>query len=144
MCSRTCKPKVEVMFCDLKHKHDKHKHDKHKHEHDEHIRHDKHKLEHDEHKHDKHKHEHDEQRHDKHKLEHDEHKHDNTRQSRSLHPFITSSVGKGEAIYRSFSFHGVNIWNYLSKHIPSNVSYNCFNKLTKSYLLNINIIYRLV
>ena len=64
----------------------------------------------------------------------------NTRQSRSLHP----SVGKGEAIYRSFSFHGVNIWNYLSKHIPTNVSYNHFNKLTKSYVLNNNIIYRLV
>ena len=32
----------------------------------------------------------------------------NTRQSRSLHP----SVGKGEAIYRSFSFHGVNIIIY--------------------------------
>ena len=62
-----------------------------------------------------------------------------TRQSRSLHP----SVGKGEAIYRSFSFHGVNIWNYLSKHIPTNVSYNHFNKLTKSYVLNNNIIYRL-
>ena len=60
----------------------------------------------------------------------------NTRQSRSLHP----SVGKGEAIYRSFSFHGVNIWNYLSKHIPTNVSYNRFNKLNKSYLLNNNII----
>ena len=60
----------------------------------------------------------------------------NTRQSRSLHP----SVGKGEAIYRSFSFHGVNIWNYLSKHIPTNVSYNHFNKLTKSYVLNNDII----
>ena len=59
---------------------------------------------------------------------------------RSLHP----SVGKGEAIYRSFSFHGVNIWNYLSKHIPTNVSYNHFNKLTKSYVLNNDIIYRLV
>ena len=64
----------------------------------------------------------------------------NTRQSRSLHP----SVGKSEAIYRSFSFHGVNIWNYLSKHIPVNVTYIRFNKLTKSYLLNNNIIYRLV
>ena len=63
----------------------------------------------------------------------------NTRQSRSLH----SSVGRGEAICRSFSFHGVNMWNYLSKHIPTNVSYNRFNKLTKSYLLNNNIIYRL-
>ena len=63
----------------------------------------------------------------------------NTRQSRSLHP----SVGRGEAIYMSFSFHGVNIWNYLSKHILTNVSYNRVNKLTKSYLLNNNIIYRL-
>ena len=36
-----------------------------------------------------------------------------TRQSRSLHP----SVGGGEAIYWTFSSHGVNIWNYLSKHI---------------------------
>ena len=63
----------------------------------------------------------------------------NTRQSRSLHP----SVGRGEAIYRSFSFHGVNIWNYLSKHIPTSVSYNRLNKLTRSYLLNNNIIYRL-
>ena len=39
----------------------------------------------------------------------------NTIQSRSLHP----SVGRGEATYRSLSFHGVNIWNYLSKHIPT-------------------------
>ena len=57
-------------------------------------------------------------------------------QSRSLHP----SVGRCEAICTSFSFHGVNIGNYLLKHIPTNVSYN----LTKSYLLNNNIIYRLV
>ena len=64
----------------------------------------------------------------------------NTRQSRSLHP----SVGRGEAIYRSFSFHGVNIWNYLSKHIPVNVTYTRFDKLTKAYLLNNNITYRLV
>ena len=54
----------------------------------------------------------------------------NTRQSRSLHP----SVG----------ICGVNIWNYLSKHIPTNVSYNHLKKLTKSYVLNNNIIYRLV
>ena len=57
------------------------------------------------------------------------------RQCRSVHP----SDGKGEAIYRSFS-HGVNIWNYLSKHISTNVSYNRFNKLTKSYLLKNNTI----
>ena len=46
----------------------------------------------------------------------------NTSQSRSLHP----SVRRGEAIYRSFSFHGVNIWYYPSKHIPANVSYKSF------------------
>ena len=55
----------------------------------------------------------------------------NTRQSRSLHP----SVGRGEAIYRSFSFHGVNIWNYLSKHIPVNVTFLRFNKLTEIIIL---------
>ena len=27
------------------------------------------------------------------------------------------SVGRGEAIYRSFSFHGINIWNYLKMAI---------------------------
>ena len=70
----------------------------------------------------------------------DQHHNYNTRQSRSLHP----SVGSGEAIYRSFSFHGVNIWNHVSKHIPVNVTYIRFNKLTKSYLLNNNNIYRLV
>ena len=64
----------------------------------------------------------------------------NTRQSRSLH----SSVGRGEAIYRSFSFHGVNIWKYPSKHIPVNVTNTRFNKLTKACLLNNNITYRLV
>ena len=63
----------------------------------------------------------------------------NTRQSRS-HP----SGGRGEAVYRSSSFHGVNIWNYLLKHIPTNVFYNRINKVTKSYLLNNNIIYRLL
>ena len=60
----------------------------------------------------------------------------NTRQSRSLHP----SVGKGEAIYRPFSFHGVSIWNYLSKLLPTKISYNCFNKVIKCYLLNNYII----
>ena len=61
----------------------------------------------------------------------------------------TTSIKVGVSLLKhvgihTFSFHGVNIWNYLSKHIPTNVSYNRFNKLTKSYLLNNNIIYRLV
>ena len=33
---------------------------------------------------------------------------------------------------------------YLSKHIPSNVTYKSINELTKSYILNKNITYRLV
>ena len=64
----------------------------------------------------------------------------NTRQSGSLH----SSLGRGEAIYRTFSFHGINIWNYLSKHIPVNVSYACFKKTTKCYLMENDFLYRLV
>ena len=55
----------------------------------------------------------------------------NTRQSGSLH----SSLGRGEASYRTFSFHGINIWNYLLKYIPINVSYACFKKTTKCYLM---------
>ena len=64
----------------------------------------------------------------------------NTTQSGSLH----SSLGRGEAIYRTFSFHGINIWNYLSKHIPINVSYACFKKTTKCYLIENDFQYRLV
>ena len=54
--------------------------------------------------------------------------------------YISIVSGRGKALYRPFSFHGVNIWNYLSKHFPTNLSYNQYNKLTKSYLLNNNII----
>ena len=43
----------------------------------------------------------------------------NTRHSSSLH----LTVGRGEAIYRSFNFHGINIWNYLKMHVPIGVSY---------------------
>ena len=49
----------------------------------------------------------------------------NTRHSSSLH----LSVGRGEAIYRSFSFHGINIWNYLKMHVPIDVSYIRFKKI---------------
>ena len=61
----------------------------------------------------------------------------NTRHSSSLH----LSVGRGEAIYRSFSFHGINIWNYLKRHVPIDVSYIRFKKLTISYLTANDIVY---
>ena len=63
----------------------------------------------------------------------------NTRHSSSLH----LSVGRGEAIYRSFSFHGINIWNYLKMHVPIDVSYIRFKKLTISYLIANDIVYRI-
>ena len=47
----------------------------------------------------------------------------NTRHSSSLH----LSVGRGEAIYRSVSFHGINIWNYFKMHVPIDVS--CLKKI---------------
>ena len=63
----------------------------------------------------------------------------NTRPSSSLH----LSVGRGEAIYRSFSFHGINISNFLKMHVPIDVSYLRFKKLTFSYLMANDIVYRI-
>ena len=63
----------------------------------------------------------------------------NIRHSSSLH----LSVERGEAIYRSFSFHGINIWNQLKMHVPTGVSYICFKKLTLSYLIAKDIVYRM-
>ena len=60
----------------------------------------------------------------------------NTRHSSSLH----LSVGRGQAIYRSFSFHCINIWNQLKMHVPTDVSYICFKKLTLSYLIANDIV----
>ena len=36
-----------------------------------------------------------------------------TRQSQSLH----TAVGRNEAIYKTFTFHGIRIWNYISTKI---------------------------
>ena len=63
----------------------------------------------------------------------------NTRHSSALH----LSVGRGEAIYRSFCFHGINIWNYLQMHVTIDVSYLRFKKLTLSYLIVNDIVYRI-
>ena len=40
----------------------------------------------------------------------------NTRHCSSLHP----AIGKSEATYRTFSYHAILIWNYLSKLICTN------------------------
>ena len=43
----------------------------------------------------------------------------NTRRGNSLH----TSVGKHENIYKCFSFHAINIWNYMIRYIPINIPY---------------------
>ena len=64
----------------------------------------------------------------------------NTRHSSSLH----LSVGRGEAIYRLYmEIPGINIWNYLKMHVPIDVSYIRFIKLTISYLIANDIVYRI-
>ena len=46
----------------------------------------------------------------------------NTRHCSSLHPAIC----KSEATYRTFSYHAILIWNYLSKLICTNATLACF------------------
>ena len=43
--------------------------------------------------------------------------------------------GRGK-MFKLFSFHGVRIWNHISKKIQIDVSYACFKNLSKTYLLN--------
>ena len=62
-----------------------------------------------------------------------------TRQHKDVH----TNIGLKENIYRLFSFHGVHIWNHISKKISTDVSYACFKKLSKNYLRNNNIPYRI-
>ena len=52
------------------------------------------------------------------------------------------NAGRGEIVYKLFSYHGVHIWNYVSKQILIDVSYACFKNLTKTYLQTNDILYR--
>ena len=54
-----------------------------------------------------------------------------TRSSSSLH----TPKGEGEAIYNTFSFRGVYIWNHISKYVQTNVSYTRFKRLVKMYII---------
>ena len=63
----------------------------------------------------------------------------NTRQNNSLH----IQIGNWEGVYRLFSFHGTKIWNHLSNILVTNVSYACFKKLSKTYIQNNEIPYRM-
>ena len=64
----------------------------------------------------------------------------NTRHCSSLHP----AIGKSEATYRTFSYHAILIWNYLSKLICTNVTLACFKKRSLVYLQTHLISYRTV
>ena len=55
-----------------------------------------------------------------------------TRQTNDLQ----TNTGKGENVYKLVSFHGVRIWNHISKKIIIDVSYACFKNRSKTYLLN--------
>ena len=59
----------------------------------------------------------------------------NTRQKNDLH----TQIRKKENSYKLFRFHGINIWNHISKKIPIDVSYACFKIVSKRYL-QLNII----
>ena len=62
-----------------------------------------------------------------------------TRQIDSLH----TQIGKNEKVYKLFSFHGINIWNHMSRKIPIDVSYACYKKLSKNYIQSNTIPYRI-
>ena len=64
----------------------------------------------------------------------------NTRHSSSLHP----AIGKSEATYRTFTYHAILIWNYLSKLICTNATLACFKKRSLVYLQTHLIPYRTV
>ena len=58
-----------------------------------------------------------------------------TRQSQSLH----TAVGRNEAIYNTFTFHGIRIWNYISTKNSVDVSYASFKHSLKLFIQNNSI-----
>ena len=58
-----------------------------------------------------------------------------TRQSQSLH----TAVGRNEAIYKTFTFHVIRIWNYISTKISVDVSYSSFKHSSKLLIQNNSI-----
>ena len=55
-----------------------------------------------------------------------------TRQSQSLH----TAVGRNKAIYKTFTFHGIRIWNYISTKISVDVSFASFKHSSKLFIKN--------
>ena len=61
-----------------------------------------------------------------------------TRQSQSPH----TAVGRNEAIYKTFTFYGIRICNYVSTKISVYVSYATFKHSSKLFIKNNPILYR--
>ena len=52
---------------------------------------------------------------------------------------LHTPVGRTEAIYKTFSFYGVHMWNHISSTIQIDVSYTSFKCIVKTYIQNNNI-----
>ena len=63
-----------------------------------------------------------------------------TRQRELLH----TAIANKEATYKCFSFHGIQIWNYMLDNVRTDVSYTCFKKITKIHLQTHTIKYRII
>ena len=51
--------------------------------------------------------------------------------------------GNNEKVYKLFSFHGINIWNHISRKLTTDVSYACYKNLSKRYIQGNTIPYRI-
>ena len=47
----------------------------------------------------------------------------------------TLKLEKNEKVYKLFSFHGINIWNHMSRKIPIHVSYACYKRNRKIIII---------
>ena len=63
----------------------------------------------------------------------------NTRSCNMLH----TKIGSSEVTYANFSYHGVHIWNIMERNIPSSISYNGFKYLSKKFIQENDLHYRL-
>ena len=50
------------------------------------------------------------------------------------HNDLHVDIGLKEGVYKLFSFHGIHIWNHISKKISIDVSYACFKNLSKNFI----------
>ena len=62
-----------------------------------------------------------------------------TRHINSLH----TDIGKNEKVYKMFSFHGINVWNHMSRKITIDVSYACYNNFSQRFIQWNTIPYRI-